>query len=279
MYYLKKALYKKGDIPLFLFLLIVGGTFLFQACNSSSNANSNGKGTVTASMTDSPGTFTALNVQVVRIEAHKTSVSDSTSGWVTICDSTVNVNIMDLTNGKTHLLGSNNIDAGTYNQIRLVLGTNNTVTMGKMTYPITIPSGSQTGIKINTNMTINPGENFNLLLDFNAAQSVHMTGNGKFMMKPVIHAVEVQTQGDLSGTILPASAKPVVYAINGQDTVSSAFADTTSGQFKIVGLTANTYNIAFHSNSTAYKDTTVKGVQINAGSETNLGTINFPAIQ
>ncbi len=277
MYFLKKALCKKGDIPLLLLILIVGGTFLFQACNTNSNANSNGKGTVTASMTDSPGTFTALNVQVIRIEAHKTSVSDSTSGWVTICDSTVNVNIMDLTNGKTHLLGSNNIDAGTYDQIRMILGTNNTVTMGGMTYPITIPSGTQTGIKINTNMTINAGENFNLLLDFNAAQSVHMTGNGNFMLKPVIHAVEVQTQGDLSGTILPASAKPVVYAINGQDTVSSAFADTSTGAFKIVGLTADTYNIAFHTNSTAYRDTTVAGVQINAGSETKLGTINFPA--
>ena len=274
---LVKGLCKKADIPPLFFLLLIGALFAFQGCNNSSSNMNIGQGKVTASITDSPGVFTALNVQVVRIEAHKSSVSDSTSGWVIVSDSTVNVNIMNLTNGKTHLLGSNNIDAGTYDQIRMVLGTNNTVTVGGITYPITIPSGSQTGIKINANMTIKAGENFNLLLDFNAAQSVHMTGLGHFMLKPVVHAVDVQTQGNLSGVISPASAKSVIYAINGQDTVASAFADTSSGDFKIVGITANTYNVAIHSNSTAYKDTTLAGIQVNAGSETNIGTINLPA--
>lgn len=273
----KRAILKKGDIPILLFIAIVCGSILFQGCNSNSNANSNGKAKVTASITDSPGLFTALNVEVDQIEIHKTGASDSTSGWVVICDSTVNVNIMDLTNGKTHLLGSNNIDAGTYDQIRFVLGTNNTVTVGGVTYPITIPSGSQTGIKINSNMTISPGENFNLLLDFNAAQSIHMTGNGVFMMKPVIHAVNIQTQGDLSGTIIPASAKSVVYALSGTDTVASAYADTSKGGFKIVGLTAGTYNVAIHSNSTAFRDSTLSNVTVNAGSETNIGTITLKA--
>lgn len=275
MNFLTKILFKKGNISL-LFLFIAGGAFLFQGCNVLSNAK-NGNAKVTTSITDSPGVFTALNVEVDQISIHKSSASDTTSGWVVICDSTVNVNIMNLTNGKTHLLGSNNINAGSYDQIRFLLGSNNTVTVGNVTYPITIPSGTQTGIKINANITINPGENFNLLLDFNAAQSVVKAGNGVFMLKPVIHAVNVQTQGDLSGTINPASAKSVIYAVFGQDTVASAFADTTNGNFKIVGLTADTYNIAIHSNSTAYSDTTVVGETVNAGSETNMGTISLKA--
>jgi hypothetical protein len=266
----------KTPLSKFLFSLIltfsVGGLFFLQAC-SNSNLNSS-QGKINVHMTDSPAAnIDALTVNIVRIDAHKNG-ADSTSGWQVISDSSETVNILNLTNGKTRLIGSQNLDAGSYSQIRLVLGTNNTITIGGQTYPITIPSGAQTGIKINANIDVKANEKFNLLLDFNAAQSVHMTGMGigHYMLKPVIHAVNVQLDGNIKGTVQPASANAVLYAVMGQDTTSS-YADTQSGNFKIVGLAPGTYNLTVHSNNSNYADSTLTNLAVNSGDTLDVGTI------
>jgi len=270
----------KTPLSKFLFSLIltisVCGLFFLQACNSSLSGSSGGQGKVNVHMTDSPAAnIEALTVNIVRIEAHKNG-ADSTSGWQVISDSSETVNILNLTNGKTRLIGSQNLDAGSYSQIRLVLGSNNTITVAGQTFPITIPSGAQTGIKINANIDVKAHENFNLLLDFNAAQSVHMTGmgNGRYMLKPVIHAVNVQMDGNIKGTVQPASAKAVLYAVMGQDTTSS-YADTTNGNFKIVGLAPGTYNLTVHSRNSNYADSTLTNLAVNSGDTLNVGTVTL----
>ncbi|HKJ30937.1 MAG TPA: DUF4382 domain-containing protein [Balneolales bacterium] len=273
----RKPLFK--SIFTIILALSFGSLFFLQACSNGnlSGVNpSNGQGKLNVHMTDSPAAnIQALTVNIVKIEAHKNG-ADSTSGWQVISDSSETVNILNLTNGKTRLIGSQNLDAGTYSQIRLILGSNNTVTVSGQKFPITIPSGSQTGIKINANMTVKAGESFNLLLDFNAAQSVHMTGfgNGRFMLKPVIHAVNMQLDGSIKGTIQPASAKASLFAITGNDSTST-FADTTSGHFKLVGLAPGTYSLYISPRDTSYSDSTVANIQVNSADTTNIGTITL----
>ncbi len=180
------------SVNVLLILLMISGVLLLQACNTynSSHLNVNGpgkgKGRVNIHMTDKPaiGNISAVTVNVVRLEIHKNG-SDSTSGWQLLSDSAQTVNLLDLTNGKNKLLATKDLDPGTYSQIRLILGTNNTVTSDGNDYALTIPSSTQTGIKINANITVNAGDTYNILLDFNAAQSIHKTGNGRFMMNPL----------------------------------------------------------------------------------------------
>ncbi|HKJ34330.1 MAG TPA: DUF4382 domain-containing protein [Balneolales bacterium] len=260
-----------------LFLaLAFGGLFFLQACNKSnvSGVNNNGQGTMKVHMTDSPiSNVSALTVNITKIEVHQNG-ADSTSGWKVISDSSETVNILNLTNGKTRLIGDQNLSAGTYSQIRLILGANSTVTIGGKQFPITIPSGTQTGIKINANITVKAGETFNLLLDFNAAQSIHMTGNGRYMLKPVIHAVNMQLDGNMKGTIQPASAKAALFAIINTDSTST-FADTTSGNFKIIGLTPGVYSLFISPRDTSYADSTITNIQVNSADTVNVGTITL----
>lgn len=70
-------------------------------------------------------------------------------------------------------------------EIRLILGTNNTVKNNCVVYPLTITSGSESGLKIKFNKKLNTGLNL-LLLDFDVAMSVNQNGSGAYMLKPVI---------------------------------------------------------------------------------------------
>lgn len=249
-------------LPLFLILVS------FTACNKS-----NDKATVNVEMTDSPATFNALLVNIDRIDIHKSGAS-SDSGWETIEDKPIQVNIMNLTNGQAKLIGSNAISSGNYDMIRLILGTGNKIVVGGQSYNLTIPSGAQTGIKINTNLSVNGGKTSNILLDFNASQSIELTGNLNYVLKPIINLVNPNTEGNIKGSVDPVSAKAAIIASNEQDT-SATYADTTSGKFTIVGLKAGTYNVQIFSNSSSYNDTTISKVNVNAGSSTDMGTITL----
>ena len=274
---IKKAIPK--TFHMIILMTLFGGLLVFQACdNNTTNINSNGpghgKGRVNVHMTDSPAQFDALTINIVRIEIHGTGSDSANNKWQVISDSSQTVNIMDLTNGKSKLLGTKDLEPGTYNQIRLILGSGNTVTVNGKTYPIKIPSGQQTGLKINinTNISLTSGSIKDLLLDFNAAKSVHRTGNGRYMMKPVIHAVNKQIDGYIKGQVQPAQAS--IFAINGSDTTNT-YADSTSGNFKLMGLTPGTYSLSIMPKDTTYSDTTLTGIQVNSSDTTDVGTITL----
>ncbi len=247
-----------------LILLLISLT----ACNKSHD-----KSTVNVKMTDSPASFSALLVNVDRVDIHKSGASDN-DGWETIEDQPIQVNIMNLTNGQAKLLGSNQIASGNYDMIRLILGTGNKIVIGGTEYALTVPSGAQSGIKIHTNLTVNGGETSDVLLDFNASQSIQLTGNLNYILNPVISVVNPNTDGNIKGSVDPAMAKAAIIASNDQDTTAT-YADTTSGKFTLVGLKAGTYTVQFFSNSSAYNDTTLSNIQVNAGSDTDMGTIKL----
>ncbi len=62
------------------------------------------------------------------------------------------------------------------------------------------------------------------------------------------------------------------YAIQGADTVGSAL--TSGGDFTVSVLPVGTYSLAFHP-GTAYRDTTIAGVAVTAGTTTNVGAVQL----
>lgn len=253
----------------YMFTLLALSFVLLISVTGCGNHSSNGRATV--KMTDDPSNFDAMIVNIDRVEAHKSGSGND--GWEVISDQPTQVNLLSLTNGQTSLLGSGTLAAGSYDQLRLILGSGSIVDQGT-SYALTIPSGLQTGIKINVNMQVRNGQTTNILLDFNAAQSVTISGLGVYILQPVIHPVDMDTDGNIKGTISPGTLHSYVMATNQEDTAST-YADTTNGSFKIVGLSAGTYNVHFYARSRAFKDTTVTGVEVNAGNDTNMGTVTL----
>lgn len=83
-------------------------------CDREPTEPSKKPGYLSVYLTDAPAAFDAVNITFSEISAHLDS------DWVTIqlqSDSTVN--LLDWTNGKSLILGSSEVPAGHYTQVRL----------------------------------------------------------------------------------------------------------------------------------------------------------------
>lgn len=97
-------------------------------------------------------------------------------------------NLLDYQNGLDTLIASaEDLPFAQIREIRLVLGSENSVVKDGVSYDLKVPSGSQSGLKIKVCLDLSLTEHvYDLILDFDAGASIHQTGNGKFILKPVI---------------------------------------------------------------------------------------------
>jgi hypothetical protein len=256
---------------LVLFSFSAAAIFIFSCSDSTSPETEQGQLKVT--MVDSPAGYDEVNIVVTRVEVHR-SGSDSTNGWFVINNNTATYDLLRLRNGASVVLGNNYLDAGSYSQIRLIIGSGSNIVVDGITYPLEIPSGQQTGIKLNHAFVIESSLLYELILDFDAEHSIIHNGNGLYKLKPVIKVVPMIISGTISGKINPINAAGYVYAISGSDT-SVTIAEPITGSFKLMALTQRIYRVEIFSANAAYNDTTITNVNVVAMQNTDLGTINL----
>jgi len=267
-------------------LSLVAATLALASCAKNTENASSAK--LEVRMTDAPGNFQAVVLDVQQIEVHLKDESDP-SGWQTLAFTPQVVNVLDYVNGKSALLVSTDFAPGDLKEIRLLLGPNSYVvgTDGQQ-YALKTPSGQTSGVKLKLDkVTLAAGSTYQLLLDFDVAKSVVERGNWKagndkkerYLLKPVIRLVAQDLKGGLRGTVNPAAARPQVLAIRasitGPDTVST-FADA-SGAFQLNALPAGTYQVQFFPTMTAptgqpaYKNVVRPGIAVPNDKVTDLG--------
>ena len=139
--------------------------------------------TVKVNLTDNPLNADEVNVDIqqVRVKFNE----DSINGWT---DLNTNVGIYDLLglqNGVDTLLAVGTIPTDVVKEIRFVLGTDNTIKVNGVVFPLTIPSGYESGLKIKVDKHLN-GTLDSLLIDFDAALSIYQTGTGDYQLRPVL---------------------------------------------------------------------------------------------
>ncbi len=127
---------------------------------------------------------------------------------------------------------------------------------------------------MNIHQDINEGVLYKLLLDFDAARSLHRTGNGKYMLQPVIRTSFQAIGGSIKGFVLPNTIQTSVFAIQGTDTVSGTF--TLNGGYMIKGLNAGTYNLSFVPSDTPTHKVQIKpGIIVNTNTVTTIDTVRL----
>ncbi len=145
-----------------------------------------GTGTLKVMLTDAPGDFDAVNVTFSEISAH------IDSAWVLIQGESVTVNLLDLTNGRFIEIGSAEVPAGKYTQIRLSIEMADVVMEGT-THELIVPSSTQTGLKLVTEFEIEADATLEVMIDFDAARSVVVTGTTdeplEYMLVPTIRVI------------------------------------------------------------------------------------------
>jgi hypothetical protein len=256
----------------FLLLLATATLVAVVAGCGSDHAMNPGFGTVRISMTDAPGDYDAVNVVVREVRVHAAGDGED-GGWLTVrpaADTTID--LLSLTNGGFVTLGSDQVPAGTYDQVRLVLGSGSTIVVDGVTSPLTVPSGQQSGIKVKGTFIVPAGGTIDVGLDFDAAHSIHQTGNGRWMMNPVIRLVVLTVSGAIAGQLDPAT-DAVVYATMGGDTIA-ATTPVAGGRFKLSALPPGTYAVAIDV-AGGYRDTTLTGIGVAAGDTTRLGIVTL----
>lgn len=159
---------------------------------------------ISVRLVDGPGDFEHVFIDVVDIMIKYNDDSDDDNGWQSLDAINAGVyDLLELTGGIDVLLVDDfELPPGTLNQIRLILGENNTVVIkgeeeGEFeTIPLKTPSAQQSGLKLKVNHELEAGFTYNFLLDFDVDQSIVVAGNsGNINLKPVIRVTTEVTSG------------------------------------------------------------------------------------
>lgn len=252
---------------LFVFLLFTSTTLI-----SCSEKDSNEKAKLEVRMTDDPAAFDAVYIDLKDVQINVTG--DDDNGWQSLPGVHAGIyNLLDLVNDKDTLLVNADIPSGKLHQIRLVLGSNNSIVVNGITIPLETPSAEQSGLKLNVQQDVNGGILYTMLLDFDAARSVVNTGNNKYILKPVIRTVLNAVGGSIKGAVTPGTVLTAVYAINGTDTMTT-FTDL-NGAYLIKGVPAATYTMQYWPTDTAYNSQVKSGIIVTTGNVTVVDTVRL----
>jgi hypothetical protein len=269
-----KALKLSAWIILSLSILI------FTACGGGGGGGSSdggGTGTVSVGLTDSSTSkYLAIYVTIDKVQVNKKdSSSNGNSGWKTVATPMKTYNLLKLVNGVTEILGEDELEAGTYQQIRLIIGKTaesenningephpdaNYVVLNDGSYVhLKIPSGYQTGVKLVHNFKVEDGSFVELVLDFEACKSVVETGSEKYILKPTIKVIETENKSDVYGEvtddITESSITGALVSAQISDGFSASVVRSTltsdvvgeEGQYSLLLSPGQTYNMVTYS--------------------------------
>lgn len=152
--------------------------FVISGCKKSSEGNSQ----LTVNMTDVPFNAQEVNVDVKEV---RVNFAKDTGAWVTLNTNARVYNLLTLQNNRDTVIASSSVSADMVKELRLILGTNNSIKISDVVYPLSVASGDESGLKIKIDKSMNAGLN-NLLIDFNADLSIIQTGTGQYKLRPVI---------------------------------------------------------------------------------------------
>ncbi|MFY0625070.1 MAG: DUF4382 domain-containing protein [Reichenbachiella sp.] len=253
-------------------LSLLSLTLFFTNCES----DNNGAAKIQVSLIDAPADYEKVLIDIQDVQVNVSSDESDESGWQSLENAQPGVyDLLLLTNGEEAFLGEIELPEGQLGQVRLILGDGNVVTVDGQDNDLTVPSGSQSGLKLNVNTDIEAGITYKLVIDFDAAKSVVMAGNsGMYNLKPVIRAQMEATTGAIHGTVTPIDVASVVYAIVGEDSVSS-YPDE-NGEFLIRALDEATYTVsAVPAEDSGLEAVIVENIAVTVGSTSEAGELEL----
>lgn len=258
---------------LLLLTLITAFGLILGCSDDNGTSPKSDTGTLRVLLTDATAAYDAVNVTFSEVSVHlgsETSEADSVSGWNVISNEVQTFDLLTLSNGATSLLGEKTLDEGHYTQLRLTL-TDAEVVVDGTSYELDVPSGV---LKFVSGFDIKSETPVELIVDFDAARSIHQTGKkGDYKLKPTIRIIKKVDSGSIGGTVLNYTNLPVAYAIAGADTITSTPINADNGLFTLAFLPVGTYTVAVQ--DTLGLSFTNPSVSVTANEKTELGDITL----
>lgn len=222
-----------------LFTACGGGGSSSVATSDPTSSVNDGTGLISLNITDAkprlPKEPIAVNITVIGIEFNYdgkwTDVNDfefENDEFESDKFEPLTFNLLDLQDGKSLHLGNFILPVGHYTEIRFKLDApekngkvksnpgcnivfaeeedNGTVTV--WSEPLFVPSGGQSGYKGKGEFDITANAKIEIMADFNVEKSIVVTGNEKYLLKPVIRLVVTELSGTIKGTVVDIEKYP-----------------------------------------------------------------------
>lgn len=249
-------------------------------------------GTLKLSITDNPACgYDHVYITVTEVRVHQDADAvDGDEGWQTIpvIGAPKRIDLLTLTNGVLEVLGQTVLPAGKYTQMRLLLADNDDIALANSIVltgsgdevPLKTPSGQQSGIKMNVDITVEPDTVADFVIDFDACKSVVKAGSsGQYLLKPVVSVIPVITEAGqrIVGYLDPATlgASTIVSVQQGgvvaKATVPETSLDPTrNGRFVLYPVPPGTYDLVIVSAERA--TAVMTGVPVTTTAYTYIGS-------
>lgn len=243
-------------------------------------------GTLRMSLTDAPSCgYDAVNITVDKVRVNQNAgAGDSDAGWVDIVvDPPQRVDLLSLTNGVLFELGQTPLATGTYTQLRLVLAANDAgdplansvVPTGGVETPLQTPSGQESGLKANADITIAADQLADFVIDFDACKSVVSAGNsGKYLLKPVLSVVPNFVSGVRGAVDLSVADGSTLVALEQDGVMVKSTTPALDGGFLLEPVAPGTYDLVV--SAPGHATAVVREVVVADGLVTDLSSL--PAI-
>jgi len=232
---------KKELIFLIAFLALV-----IMTCDSTSDETQTGSLVIQAFDAPFQGDVEHIYLDIDSISIHRATGDDTTTGWLVVTEEDTIIDFLTLVNGEMANLVNSELEEGHYSQIRLVLGDNSSIVVDGNSYELRVPSGSESGVKLNINFAIEADEIIELYLDFDAERSIKkFHAQDQYSLQPTFRVIKKVLSGTISGKVTQSDNTGVVnasvYAVTGSDSIATL--TNADGYYKLI-LLAGTYDIS-----------------------------------
>jgi hypothetical protein len=249
----------------FLSFVAIAATILTTSCNKDEDSSTQSY-PLAVRMTDAPAAYDEVNIDLQGVEV------TGDNGQVVFLNTTAGIyNLLDLSNGVSALIATSTLTDAKISQIRLILGTDNTIVVDGVSYPLSTPSADQSGLKLQVHQTLIADIQNQILLDFDANQSIVLTGSGTYKLKPVVRTIVTEISGNIAGSV---SVLGVAVSATATSTTGVQYSSSINnvGQFQITGLPPGTYTLTI-TPELPYLEVVQTDVIVEVGATTQVGTI------
>ena len=193
---------------------------LFSGCEEEDSGQT---GTVALSITDAP--LDNENIEGVYITVNGLEYHSQDSGWKSFeeYEGPKKFNLLELTDGMDEMLGTFEMEAGQYNQLRFLMDMPELsqgppsnpecyLMINGEKEPLFVPSGGQSGYKAVGAFQVPSNGTVELMADWDARKAVVETGAGHYILRPTIRLVAEGEAGSISGGItnIPDDASKII---------------------------------------------------------------------
>jgi hypothetical protein len=232
-------------------------------------------------LVDDAGDYEKVNINIQGIAVHTNehaSVDDN--GWIVFENSDVGVkDVLELTDGAELTLVDTDFPAGRISQVRLILGEkDNTLKMVGQEEEILLetPSLEQSGLKLLVHEMLKGGISYEFKLDFDAARSIVLTNEGKYILSPVMHVTTNVLSGAIKGNVLPAEEEIAIILLQNGEEKLSTYAKAGGTEFLFPDVPEGQYSIQLvPGNESGLIKTTIDNVNVVLGEVTDIGEIEL----